>query len=62
MVARLAVALALASTTVHAAEWHVDAEAGDDGAAGSADAPFATLQHAANQVSAGDTVLVNPGS
>src|SRR5687767_12738583 len=36
--------------------------AGSDGAAGTSSAPWRTLQHAANSVSAGDSVVVRPGS
>lgn len=43
-----------------AATWYV-APGGNDGAAGSAVAPWETLQHAADTVSAGDTVMVAAG-
>src|SRR5689334_4485558 len=38
------------------------APTGADAAAGSAQAPWQTLQHAANSVKAGDTVIVEPGT
>ena len=40
--------------------YHVAAD-GSDGAAGTEAAPWATLQHAADAVGAGDTVIVHPG-
>ena len=40
--------------------WSVE-EDGDDGGAGTQQDPFATLQHAADQVRAGDVVAVGPG-
>lgn len=45
----------------HAAVYHVDPH-GDDAADGSAEAPWATLQHAADRVQPGDTVLVREGT
>lgn len=45
----------------HAETYYVSS-GGDDGAAGTADAPWATLQHAADTVAAGDTVVVRAGS
>jgi hypothetical protein len=45
---------------LQAATYHVD-PGGDDLASGTAPAPWATLQHAADQVAAGDTVIVHPG-
>jgi hypothetical protein len=44
-----------------AAEYHVDAERGDDAAAGGAEAPWRSVRHACKQVAPGDTVLVHPG-
>ncbi len=44
-----------------AATYYVDTS-GDDDAAGSMAAPWATLQHAADTVGAGDTVIVRAGS
>lgn len=52
--------MALAAGGAWGAELHV-APDGDDGAAGSADAPWASLQRAADAVRAGDTVLVADG-
>lgn len=43
-----------------AATWYV-APGGDNGSAGSAAAPWETLQHAADMVAAGDTVMVAAG-
>jgi MYXO-CTERM domain-containing protein len=51
----------LAPTRLWAATYHV-AENGNDDAAGDVNAPWATLQHAADTVVAGDTVLVSAGS
>jgi hypothetical protein len=57
----LAALLAAAAVgTADAATWHV-APHGDDGGAGSAAAPWLTLQHAADSVAAGDTVVVAAG-
>lgn len=50
----------VACTPAHATTWYV-APGGDDGAAGSAAAPWETLQHAADMVAAGDTVMVAAG-
>lgn len=42
--------------------WHVNATDGDDAASGrSAEAPFKTIQKAADVVAAGDVVVVHPG-
>ena len=56
----LAAAGTLLATDVRAAAWYVAMD-GDDTAAGTLEAPFATLQRAADQVRAGDTVQVLPG-
>ncbi|MDI3285587.1 right-handed parallel beta-helix repeat-containing protein [Polyangium sp. 15x6] len=53
-------AMLLGRSTALAATYHV-APGGDDAAVGSAARPFRTLQRAANQVKAGDTVRVAPG-
>ncbi len=53
--------LVLCARTTRADTFHVD-PAGDDGADGSAGTPWRTLQHAADQVGAGDTVMVAAGS
>lgn len=55
-----AVLLAAAPGVAAAATYHVSAE-GDDAAAGTAAAPWRTLQRAADRVDAGDTVEVAPG-
>jgi hypothetical protein len=51
----------LAPTRLWAATYHV-AQNGNDDAAGDTNAPWATLQQAADTVKAGDTVLVSAGS
>ena len=51
---------ALAAAPAGAAIFHVS-PTGDDGGAGSAGDPWATLQHAADTVAAGDTVVVAAG-
>jgi Right handed beta helix region len=55
--------LATASGSLEAASYHVKtpAQGGSDGNAGDAGAPWATLQHAAEEVGPGDTVLVWSG-
>ena len=50
----------LLASTASASTWHV-ASNGSDSAAGST-APFATIQHAADRVAAGDTVIVHAGT
>ena len=58
----LSVAAALAvGTTARASTFHV-ATTGGDGAAGTATAPWRTIQRAANAVAPGDTVIVHAGS
>ncbi|MBW2455498.1 MAG: right-handed parallel beta-helix repeat-containing protein, partial [Deltaproteobacteria bacterium] len=52
---------ALIASTAHAETYHVD-PGGSDGATGLSGAPWATLQHAADQVVAGDTVMVAAGT
>ena len=54
----------VAWTPLHAATYHVKpaAQGGDNGNSGSEAAPWATLQHAADEVGPGDTVLVHAGS
>jgi len=47
---------------VLAASTYYVSPGGDDGAAGTTDAPWRTLQRAANQVVAGDTVIVRAGT
>jgi uncharacterized protein (TIGR03382 family) len=44
-----------------AATWHV-APTGDDAASGTASSPFRTIQRAADQVAAGDTVVIHAGT
>jgi len=58
---RLALLCTLFSHSAAAATYHV-APGGSDAGPGSADAPWATLQHAADEVAAGDTVLVHDGT
>lgn len=61
-ISRLAVTVVvLAAWGASAALFHVGTD-GDDTWTGSSDQPWATLQHAANSVGAGDTVLVGPGT
>jgi hypothetical protein len=54
-----AASLALAQSTYHVAP---PAAGGDDSNTGTEKQPWATLQHAANNVSAGDTVIVHAGT
>ena len=56
-----ALAMVVAGGSVRAAVYHVDS-GGSDLADGSAGLPWATLQHAADSVSAGDEVIVHAGS
>lgn len=56
-----AVALLVMATPALAATWHV-AMNGDDSAAGTPTAPWRTAQHAADRVTAGDTVIVHAGT
>jgi hypothetical protein len=42
-------------------DWVVDGAAGDDGNAGTADAPLATIQRALERVAAGDRIVVRAG-
>jgi hypothetical protein len=54
----------LSIAMIHAAAastWHV-ATTGDDAGAGTADAPWRTIQHAADSVAPGDTVVVHAGT
>jgi len=44
-----------------AKEYYVDANGGKDAAEGSSEAPFATIQKAADVVNPGDTVIIRPG-
>ena len=53
--------LILASQTVEADTFHVTTS-GSDGADGSESSPWRTLQHAADRVNAGDTVVVHAGN
>ncbi len=52
---------ALIASTAHAETYYVES-GGSDGATGLTGAPWATLQHAADQVVAGDTVMVAAGT
>ena len=54
--------LIVVSAARAAAATYVVAPTGDDGAAGSADAPWKTMQRAASKVVAGDTVTVRDGT
>ncbi len=54
--------LALAPNAWSATYYVAPPPGGDDGNSGSMGAPWATLQHAADEVMAGDTVLVRAGS
>jgi parallel beta-helix repeat protein len=45
----------------HAATYYVDQQKGDDAGPGTQAAPWATIQHAANTMVAGDTVIISPG-
>jgi Right handed beta helix region len=56
-----AVLLFFLSTKPYAATFYVS-PLGNDSAAGSSSTPWKTLQHAANSVNAGDTVLINSGN
>lgn len=58
---RALLGMLVAGTVAHAAEYHVD-PSGNDLDAGTGAAPWATLQHAADSVAAGDTVVVHSGS
>jgi hypothetical protein len=49
------------SAFAHAETWHVSTT-GDDASAGTEAAPWRTIQHAANEAAAGDTVLVHDGT
>jgi MYXO-CTERM domain-containing protein len=53
--------IVLLAPSLATAETYVVAPGGDDGASGLAGSPWATLQHAADSVVAGDTVSVEPG-
>ena len=55
------VAVFFLSPVLHAAVYSVS-PAGSDSAAGSASAPWFTLQHAADEAGAGDTVLIKSGT
>lgn len=56
----LAALLLLVTVMAHGAAWHV-APTGDDDAAGSADAPFATIGRGVTACTPGDTVVVHAG-
>ncbi|MAQ18986.1 MAG: hypothetical protein CMN30_29835 [Sandaracinus sp.] len=58
----LGVLLALAPASAFAQTTYHVATDGDDGAAGTEAAPWATLQQAASTVGPGDTVVVHPGN
>lgn len=49
------------TVTASATEYYVDVNKGSDSNAGSFDAPFASIQKAADKVQAGDTVIIRPG-
>lgn len=52
----------LITRTILADVYHVDASHGDDTSPGSADAPWRSLQHAADRVQPGDTIRVRAGT
>ena len=54
-------AAVLLPAAAFAEEYYVDAARGTDSSSGSAGAPFATVQKAADTVKAGDTVIIRPG-
>ena len=54
-------AAVLLPAAAFAEEYYVDAARGNDASSGSAGAPFATVQKAADTVKAGDTVIIRPG-
>ena len=51
----------LGMSTASANQYYVDASRGNDAANGSSNAPFATIQKAADIVKPGDTVIIRPG-
>lgn len=58
-------AAALAATvslTAPAGDWYVDSTRGDDGAAGTQAAPFATIKHALESAGEGDTICLADGT
>lgn len=57
----LIVVVVLLPSIVFGREWHVDASAAANGADGSAEKPYATIQAGVNAAKPGDTVLVAPG-
>ena len=57
----LSLALWMFAISAQAATYHV-APQGSDAASGSQAAPWASISHAVDQVAAGDTVLVGPGT
>ena len=52
--------LVFAVEITHAAEWHVNPQAGSDAAAGSNREPFATIQQAVKSAGEGDTIYLHP--
>ena len=50
-----------AAATASANEYYVDVNTGKDSGSGTASSPFATIQHAADIVQPGDTVIIRPG-
>jgi len=61
LLALLTIGILLLAGTAQAATYYV-ATSGNDGSAGTATAPWRTLQYAAGRVQAGDTVIVRAGS
>jgi Right handed beta helix region len=57
-----ALAILTVSSAAFSATYYVVATGGDDTASGAMGSPWATLQHAADSVAAGDTVMVAAGS
>lgn len=52
----------LGASAAFAETYYVDVKTGNDTNAGSSEAPFATIQKAADIVTAGDTVIIRPGT
>jgi len=57
----IAIIVTVMGTSAYAKEYYVNCEVGNDSNAGTLQAPFATIQRAAEVVEGGDTVTVLPG-